>query len=120
MPVSSIGAIPWLIYSWRICYFQILQLAIHFLRGYNALVFARQTHSIKEDSRCLSSLATRAATPVAAPFGRFSAGSAAASVADMTVLAQPIGWAVLLLQNENITTSTEVVMFFYITICHDY
>ena len=49
---------------------------------------------IKEDSRCLSSLAMRAATPVAAPFGRFSAGSAAASVADMIVLAQPFGWAV--------------------------
>jgi hypothetical protein len=74
----------------------------------------------KEDSRCLSSLATRAATPVAAPFGRFSAGSAAASVADMTFMAQPIGWAVLLLQNRNITTSDEVVMFFYIRICHDY
>lgn len=75
------------------CY-QILQLELRHKKRYNALVFARQTHSIKEDSRCLSSLATRAATPVAAPFGRFSAGSAAASVADMIVLAQPFGWAV--------------------------
>ncbi len=71
-----------------------LQFEIYYLRGYNALVFARQSHSIKEDSRCLSSLAMRAATPVAAPFGRSLAGSAVASAADMIFVAQPKGWAI--------------------------